>query len=144
MASCCFSATVLEYSRRCLLSSISTAPPPPTKFNDKAKAVVDKHLKDHKVVLFGLSTCPYAKKAAAALKTYTFKPNAYIEYYWDQNPSSDYTVDEFKDIFYPITGARSSPRVFVDGKFLAGGDGTVEAHNNGKLKELLQAAGALA
>ena len=35
------------------------------------------------------------------------------------------------------TGARSVPRVFVDGKFIGGGDDIAAKSNNGSLKKLL-------
>ena len=42
-----------------------------------------------------------------------------------------------------LTGAKSVPRVFIDGKCIGGGDETVAAHESGELKELLLKAGAI-
>ena len=42
-----------------------------------------------------------------------------------------------------LTGAKSVPRVFIDGKCIGGGDETAAAHKSGKLEKWLREAGAL-
>lgn len=51
--------------------------------------------------------------------------------------------DAMQDALLDITGGRSVPRVFINGKFLGGGDDTAAAASNGTLEKLLQEAGAL-
>ncbi|XP_033756970.1 glutaredoxin-C4-like [Pecten maximus] len=84
----------------------------------------------HKVVVYSKSFCPYCSKAKQALN------NEKIEYHViELDGRSD--MDSTQDILCKLTGARSVPRVFVNGKFFGGGDDTVAAVKNGKLKELL-------
>ena len=42
-----------------------------------------------------------------------------------------------------ITGGRSVPRVFIEGKFIGGGDETMAAHKSGNMQKMLQDAGAI-
>jgi glutaredoxin 3 len=44
-----------------------------------------------------------------------------------------------QDILLSITGGRSVPRVFINGKFIGGGDETAAAAANGTLAQLLAA-----
>ncbi len=48
-----------------------------------------------------------------------------------------------QDALGEITGGRTVPRVFINGKFLGGGDDTVAAAANGTLEKLLKEAGVL-
>lgn len=48
-----------------------------------------------------------------------------------------------QDALLKVTGGRSVPRVFVDGKFIGGGDDTAAMARDGRLKEMLTAAGIL-
>jgi len=52
-------------------------------------------------------------------------------------------MDEMQDYFKSITGARSVPRVFIDGRFIGGGDDIVSLHQRGELTSLLKDGGAL-
>jgi glutaredoxin 3 len=58
-------------------------------------------------------------------------------------PAGDITGSDIQDALLEITGGRSVPRVFVDGKFIGGGDDTAAKAANGELKTLLVAAGAM-
>ncbi len=57
----------------------------------------------------------------------------------DQRPDTDV----MQDALLEITGGRSVPRVFINGKFLGGGDDTAAAAANGSLQNLLTEAGVL-
>ncbi|KYK69259.1 putative glutaredoxin, partial [Toxoplasma gondii TgCatPRC2] len=54
----------------------------------------------------------------------------------------DYTP-QIQDILEEMTGARTVPRVFIDGIFFGGCSDLEEAEASGKLKEILSAAGAI-
>ncbi|XP_003367569.1 glutaredoxin [Trichinella spiralis] len=43
-----------------------------------------------------------------------------------------------KDALEELTGARSVPRVFIDGKFIGGADDTKRLHENGELSQMLE------
>jgi len=42
-----------------------------------------------------------------------------------------------------LTGRRTVPNVFINGKSIGGGDETASAHSSGELKEMLKACGAI-
>ena len=44
---------------------------------------------------------------------------------------------EYQDALKDMTGGRSVPRVFINGKFLGGGDETAAAAADGSLQKLL-------
>ena len=43
-----------------------------------------------------------------------------------------------QDELEEITGARTVPRVFINGKFVGGGDDIVDLDRRGKLRDLLE------
>jgi len=82
------------------------------------------------IVLFTKSDCGYcqmAKECFDELKA-TYKC---IEL----NNRAD--MDEIQDALEGLTGARSVPRVFVNGKFIGGGSEVRKMSKNGSLKELV-------
>lgn len=52
---------------------------------------------------------------------------------------SDEEGDAIQDIVASMTGGRSVPRVFIDGKFIGGGDETAAAAADGTLAKLIGA-----
>ncbi|KAI6183284.1 Glutaredoxin 1 [Aphelenchoides bicaudatus] len=110
-----------------------------TEMSASVKSFVDSQIKQYKVVGFSKTYCPYCKKAKSALDTFKFKDGAFG---WIEiDDRSD--CNEIQDYLQQLTGARSVPRVFVDGKFIGGGDDTVAAKNNGTLEKKLSEAGAI-
>ena len=57
----------------------------------------------------------------------------------DNNPD----VDAIQDALAAVTGGRTVPRVFIDGKFIGGGDDTARLAQSGELKKLFITAGVL-
>uniref|UniRef100_A0A8R1DGJ0 Glutaredoxin-1 n=1 Tax=Caenorhabditis japonica TaxID=281687 RepID=A0A8R1DGJ0_CAEJA len=104
-----------------------------------SKAFVDGLLQSHKVVVFSKSTCPYCVKARAALDSVSVNPAALQWVEIDERKD----CSEIQDYLGSLTGARSVPRVFINGKFFGGGDDTAAAAKNGKLVNLLKEAGAV-
>ena len=51
--------------------------------------------------------------------------------------------DSLQDYLLELTGGRSVPRVFVDGKFIGGGDDTARLAANGELRQLLASKGII-
>lgn len=45
---------------------------------------------------------------------------------------------EIQDVLLEITGARTVPRVFIDGKCIGGGTDAKQLYENGQLKALLR------
>ena len=50
---------------------------------------------------------------------------------------------EIQDYLLEITGGRTVPRVFIDGKFIGGGDETDSLARSGKLEVMLKDKGIL-
>jgi glutaredoxin 3 len=85
------------------------------------------------------SYCPYSKKAKELFQNEFpgVKDYKYIDI--DQLPETT----EIQDYLQQLTGARTVPRVFIGGKFVGGADDTVQLHKDGKLRPMLEQAGAL-
>ncbi|XP_045476192.1 glutaredoxin-C4-like [Harmonia axyridis] len=94
---------------------------------DKAKAVKD-IIDSDKVVIFSKSYCPYCKMAKEVFdglqKTYTA-----VEL--DNRDDGD----EIQTILGQITGARTVPRVFVNGECLGGGSDVKALYEKGELQK---------
>jgi len=106
----------------------------------KGKQLVIELIKNKKVVMVSKSSCPFCVKAKNALANYKIKPD---EYEILEIAGRD-DMSEIQDYMREITGARSVPRVFIDGKCIGGGDETMSLHRSNQLNGLLQNAGALA
>jgi glutaredoxin 3 len=103
------------------------------------KALVSELIKCKKVLMISKASCPFCVKAKEALKNYKINPEVYeiLEIAGRDDCS------EIQDFMKQLTGARSVPRVFIDGKCIGGGDETMSAHRNKTLGPMLEKAGAL-
>ncbi|KEP67654.1 UNVERIFIED_CONTAM: glutaredoxin, putative [Hammondia hammondi] len=101
------------------------------------RAWIKEKIAEHKVVVFVMSYCPYCDTALEILR------NAGVKDLGDvMIDRMDYTP-RIQDILEEMTGARTVPRVFIDGMFFGGCSDLEEAEAGGKLKEILSAAGAI-
>ncbi|EPT27213.1 glutaredoxin, putative [Toxoplasma gondii ME49] len=101
------------------------------------RAWIKEKIAKHKVVVFAMSYCPYCDTALEILR------NAGVKDLGDvMIDRMDYTP-QIQDILEEMTGARTVPRVFIDGIFFGGCSDLEEAEASGKLKEILSAAGAI-
>ncbi|KAL8443236.1 hypothetical protein Emag_006023 [Eimeria magna] len=91
----------------------------------------DRLISEHKVTVFSKTYCPYCQAAIAALKSIN-APDMHVEQIED-NPH----CGAIQDYMLKKTGARSVPRVFVNGKFFGDGSATVAAVKNGELQKVL-------
>ncbi|XP_059174615.1 glutaredoxin-1-like [Physella acuta] len=103
-----------------------------------AKSFVDSKIASKKVMIFSKQGCPYCSKAK----------NTFSKYLGDVLSNDDYEVIEIneltncsdiQDYLQKLTGARSVPRVFINQKFVGGGDDVVAKDKSGELKILLNA-----
>ncbi|CDI81635.1 glutaredoxin, putative [Eimeria praecox] len=93
---------------------------------------VDDLVEGHQVTVFSKSYCPHCKAAISALSRLNIS-DMHVEQIED-NPFCDAIQDYLKT----KTGARSVPRVFLNGKFFGGGDDTVEGIKNGTVERILR------
>jgi len=91
---------------------------------------VDKLIKMNKVMMFSKSYCPYCTKAKKVFKEIGQK-------YELVELDEDKDGGEMQQYLGEMTGARSVPRVFINGKCIGGGDETASLYRNGKLKTML-------
>lgn len=103
-----------------------------------AKAFVEKTINENKVVVFSKTYCPYCTKAKRALAVEIDLSKVLI-IELENRPD----CDAVQDALLQLTGGRSVPRVFINGKFIGGGDDTAHLQSTGQLRKLLQEAGAL-
>ncbi|CAO1338333.1 unnamed protein product [Diamesa tonsa] len=105
----------------------------PVVVSTAARAFVKDSLYQQKVVIFSKSTCPYctmAKEQFQKLKV------DYLAIELDSR--SD--CSDVQDALRELTGARSVPRVFVDGNFIGGGTDVKKMYEDGSLAKLVATA----
>lgn len=102
----------------------------------EARNVIDEILKQNRVVIFSKSYCPYCTRAKKAI--YELLDAAKVCILEIENRPD---MNSLQDELGAMTGARSVPRVFVDGEFIGGGDDTAAKAANGELKTLLSSKG---
>ncbi|CAF0733659.1 unnamed protein product [Rotaria sp. Silwood1] len=98
---------------------------------------INQLLKDHKVIVFSKTYCPYCTKAKKILGKYKLKDYKIIELDEIENG------DDYMDVLGQITDADTVPRVFIDGKCIGGGDDTEKLEKQGELEKRLKKANAL-
>jgi glutaredoxin 3 len=101
---------------------------------------VDPIIAGNKVAVFSKTYCPYCVKAKNVLSKYEINSIKIVEL---DELDDNSQADAIQDYLNKITGARSVPRVFINGKCIGGGDDTARLDAENKLKELLKNAGAL-
>merc|ERR1712127_975249 len=80
---------------------------PPTNINIPImQAEIDTFINSNKIAIISKSYCPFCTTAKKAF----------------QGIGAEYQVLEIEDYMGKITGARSVPRVFINGRFEGGGD----------------------
>lgn len=92
---------------------------------------VTKFIADNKVAVISKSYCPYCTMAKNAL-------NSIDAEFQVMEIENDGNMDAIQDHMKKITGARSVPRVFVNGNCIGGGTETSQYVKSGKLQEMLK------
>ncbi|CAH0393855.1 unnamed protein product [Bemisia tabaci] len=92
---------------------------------------VKEQIPKEKVVIFSKSYCPYCKMAKEVFDKLSQK---YYALELDQREDGE----EIQDVLKEITGARSVPRVFINGNFVGGGSDVKALQEKGELVKLLQ------
>ncbi|ESO88268.1 hypothetical protein LOTGIDRAFT_234601 [Lottia gigantea] len=100
---------------------------------------IEDHISSKKVFIISKSYCPFCTKAKKIfeekyLKTGILSSDDYMVLDIENDPN----CDKIQEFMSKLTGARSVPRVFINGKCIGGGDETAQLESQGKLKALLQ------
>ncbi|KRZ70963.1 Glutaredoxin-C8 [Trichinella papuae] len=91
-------------------------------------------IKAHPVVVFSQTYCPYSLEAREIFRSFNLTDDQYAVIQLDQRADGS----NMKDALEELTGARSVPRVFIDGKFIGGGDDTKRLYETGELRQMLE------
>merc|ERR1719309_232667 len=102
-----------------------------------ASALIQEKINRKKVMVFSKSYCPFCTKAKSVLKKYIDSGELSSEDFEVLEMENRGDCDALQDELKKLTGARSVPRVFINGKCIGGGDETQAADKNGQLKALL-------
>ncbi|GAB1605658.1 glutaredoxin-C4-like [Argonauta hians] len=89
-----------------------------------------------KVMIFSKSFCPFCSKAKQAFRDFigsVVSPDDYEVMELEDHPDGE----KILDYLLKITGSRTVPRVFVNGKCIGGGDETVRLNDAGDLRRKL-------
>jgi glutaredoxin 3 len=95
-----------------------------------AKEFVQTQISKFPVVTFTKSFCPHSQKVKSVFTQHQVQ---FQDFQLDGRPD----MDAIQDVLKETTGARTVPRVFINGKFIGGGDDTVKLCQEGKLENLL-------
>ncbi|XP_003491196.1 glutaredoxin-C4-like [Bombus vosnesenskii] len=93
------------------------------------KDQVHEFIGSHSIVIFSKTTCPYCKMAKQVFDKMNKKYLAI-----ELNERDD--GDEIQSILGEMTGARTVPRVFVNGVCLGGGTDVKKLYENGELQKM--------
>mmetsp|Transcript_85212 Transcript_85212/g.275916 ORF Transcript_85212/g.275916 Transcript_85212/m.275916 type:complete len:109 (-) Transcript_85212:219-545(-) len=101
---------------------------------------MDAAIAGNKVFMVSKEFCPFCLRAKKALDSMGVK----YEVLELEDTKRQPLVEDpaaVQDYMAEVTGGRSVPRVFIDGKFVGGCDDTLAKKRSGELKTLLEAAG---
>ena len=107
--------------------------------SDKDCVCLDCILRTNKVVIISQAGSTHCMKVIQILESYKIQKESIAVLDIDNRID----MDEILDYMQKMTGARTVPRVFINGLCIGGKVETVAAHNSGKLKDLLLKANAL-
>jgi len=97
-----------------------------------AKEKVEDLLKENEVIMFSKSTCPFCARAKTVLES-EGRPFTVMEL--DELPAEN--MANMQDALAELTGARTVPRVFINGQCVGGCDDVVSLKQSGELSKLL-------
>ncbi|XP_064619776.1 uncharacterized protein LOC135483139 [Lineus longissimus] len=98
----------------------------------EARTFVNAQIASKKVVVFSKTYCSYCKMAKQALKDVGAD---FLLLELDNRPDCEDVMDVLKE----MTGGRTVPRVFIDGKFVGGGSEMKSMKASGELQKMVKA-----
>lgn len=99
--------------------------------NDDAQKIIEEAISNNCVVIFSKTSCPYCRMAKEAFDDINVNYKT-IELDQIENGS------HLQSALHEMTGARTVPRVFVNGTCIGGGTETRKLNQEGKLIQLVQ------
>lgn len=92
----------------------------------------------HRVAIFSKSYCPFSMRGKELMRRYLGEAGVKVVEL-DELPNESELQDELET----ITGARTVPRIFVDGRCLGGADDVSALEAKGELEQLLKRKGLI-
>ena len=105
------------------------APSSPAPLLPALVSMVEQTIKSNKAMLFSMSSCPYCVKAKAALDGLAIKYQV-MEVEDEQ---------QLHDVLLATSGSRTLPQLYINGKYVGGGDETAAMAASGDLIKLYNA-----
>ncbi|KAH8267912.1 hypothetical protein KR026_010798 [Drosophila bipectinata] len=99
--------------------------------SSKQAKFVENTIASHKVVIFSKTYCPYCTMAKEPFRKLNVDATI-IEL--DGNPDGN----EIQSVLGELTGARTVPRVFINGKFIGGGTDIKRMFETGALQKYFE------
>eukprot|EP01126_Amoeba_proteus_P032395 TRINITY_DN3159_c0_g1_i2.p1 TRINITY_DN3159_c0_g1~~TRINITY_DN3159_c0_g1_i2.p1 ORF type:complete len:149 (-),score=8.52 TRINITY_DN3159_c0_g1_i2:12-458(-) len=93
---------------------------------------IEDTVKSHPVVIFSKSYCPYCRRAKSTIES---TGNSYYAVELDLRADGS----TIQSVLHQMTGQRTVPSVWINGKFVGGSDKVVSLHTAGKLAGLISA-----
>jgi len=97
---------------------------------------IDRLVKEHKVMVFSKSTCPFCSRAKDVLRAEGID---FQTLELDTLPPTE--MEEMQQTFVQLTGARTVPRIFIEGECIGGCDDLSALRKSGKLAKALGSEG---
>jgi len=107
--------------------NLSTSTMPPIVNGDDPSAAVAQHIKDNSVMVFSKSTCPFCLKLKSA-----FKQNR-IDFTAVELDTMGPMGSDIQKALLDLSGQKTVPNVFINGKHIGGSDTTLQLLNEGTL-----------
>lgn len=102
-----------------------------------ARAFIETAIKDHNVVVFSKTTCPFSILAKRILSEVGVQEMQVYEIERREDGR------EIQEALQNITGRGTVPNVFIKGTSIGGGSETAELYQSGRLKEMLEEQGII-
>lgn len=93
-------------------------------------------VEENRVMLFSRTTCPYCSRVKSLLNSVGVRPSV-----CEIDKEED--GEEIMSAVYGFAGERTTPALFINGRFIGGCDAVQTCHYNGQLVPILKSAGAL-
>ncbi|KAG0041166.1 Glutaredoxin-1 [Gryganskiella cystojenkinii] len=97
---------------------------------ESIQAMVDRHIRENKVMFFGKSYCPHCQNAKRVL---TAKGVQFKAFEIDQEKDGA----QVQDYLHKKTGQRTVPNIFINTQHVGGNSDLVAAKDSGRLDTLL-------
>ncbi|KRZ70925.1 Glutaredoxin-C6 [Trichinella papuae] len=107
--------------------------------SEMAKQFILETVQKYPVTVFSKLTCPFCTKAKEMFNFYELPKEKYTIVELDGRPDEEL----LKEVFQSMTGARTVPRIFINGQCIGGCDNMTKLHQSGELGRMLEELGLM-